>query len=220
MFFQQTGVAAAGSNEVNMIGTSTTTSGANVGRSIPINSNTNIKVGMSVSGTNIAVGTLVSAVISAISVTLDTLPTSAITTGTTLTFSENNNAFIESGQAITNSGWAGGKTVVSSYGYEGSTTLITTTDCVTGGTRALVFASDDIKCNYVRKPIDIAWGYTTVNSVALYDSSTSVNSELHESEETSLVIRVLALAGISIKDTSIYQIATAEENKKIQQEKQ
>jgi hypothetical protein len=42
---------------------------------------------------------------------------------------------------------------------------------------------------------------------------------LHPSEENNLVIKILALAGITIKDPFIYQMATAEDNKNIQQEK-
>ena len=44
--------------------------------------------------------------------------------------------------------------------------------------------------------------------------------ELHESEETDLVFKILALAGIVIKDPGLYQQAAAEEVKQIQQEKQ
>ena len=44
--------------------------------------------------------------------------------------------------------------------------------------------------------------------------------ELHPSEETKLVMKILQLAGIAIKDPNLYQIAGAEDNKNIQQEKQ
>ena len=47
----------------------------------------------------------------------------------------------------------------------------------------------------------------------------SVNFDLHVSEETDLVKKILLLAGITIKDPSLYQIATTEDNKNIQQEK-
>ena len=53
----------------------------------------------------------------------------------------------------------------------------------------------------------------------LYDSTNSVNFELHPSEETKLVIKILGLAGITLKDSELYQIAGAEDNKNIQQEK-
>ena len=54
----------------------------------------------------------------------------------------------------------------------------------------------------------------------LYDSTNSVDFELHPSEETKLVIKILSLSGITLKDPSLYQIAGAEDNKNIQQEKQ
>ena len=39
-------------------------------------------------------------------------------------------------------------------------------------------------------------------------------------EETELVIKILSLAGITIKDQGLYQIAAGEDVKNIQQEKQ
>ena len=44
--------------------------------------------------------------------------------------------------------------------------------------------------------------------------------ELHPSEEVNLVIKILGLAGITLKDPGLYQIAGTEDNKNIQQEKQ
>jgi len=147
--------------------------------------------------------------------TLSQLPSSGLQ-GTSLTFNEENSlSYIEPGQAVTGSGVQASTTVSAVNGN-----VITLSKDLTNGTVvALTFASDDIKCHYIRKPIDVAWNYNTVNSTALYNASTSTNFELHESEETQLVIKILALAGISMKDQSIYQIATAEENRTIQQEK-
>jgi hypothetical protein len=72
---------------------------------------------------------------------------------------------------------------------------------------------------YIRKPATVSWGYVVLNDKALYNSNTSVNFELHDSEETELVIKILSLAGISIEDMALYQIAEAEDAKDIQQEK-
>ena len=80
--------------------------------------------------------------------------------------------------------------------------------------------ADFITVDYIRKPLNAKWAWQIINGNQLYDESNSVNFELHPSEETKLVIKILALAGITIKDTSVYQIATAEDNKNIQQEKQ
>ena len=76
-----------------------------------------------------------------------------------------------------------------------------------------------ITIQYYRKPAPINWGFNVIDQNALYDPSKSINFELHASEENNLVIKILALAGIAMKDPSIYQIASAEDNKNIQQEK-
>ena len=76
-----------------------------------------------------------------------------------------------------------------------------------------------VKCNYIRKPATVKWGYNIVLDNALYNSSTSVDFELHPSEETELVIKVLELAGISTRELQLYQVAANEEIKNTQQEK-
>ena len=75
---------------------------------------------------------------------------------------------------------------------------------------------DPIIVNYIRRPEDAAWASIS----GLYNEGNSVNFELHPSEETKLVIKILGLAGITLKDPNLYQIAGAEDNKNIQQEKQ
>jgi len=76
-----------------------------------------------------------------------------------------------------------------------------------------------VNATYIKKPITVEWAYTNVNGNAMYNAGNSQNFELHESEETTLVIKVLLYAGISIKDASISQTADAKETKKITQEK-
>ena len=75
------------------------------------------------------------------------------------------------------------------------------------------------KIDYLRKPATVSWVGTNVNGVPLYDANTSTNFELHPSEETELVIKILELAGLLIKDPSIYQAAVADQAKSVQQEK-
>jgi len=79
---------------------------------------------------------------------------------------------------------------------------------------------DKVYISYVRKPIPAFWGYNVIGENALHDPDKSVNFQLHASEENNLVVKILALAGIAMKDPSIYQIASAEDNKNIQQQKQ
>jgi len=73
---------------------------------------------------------------------------------------------------------------------------------------------------YYKKPVKVEWSSVTVIGNEMYDSTNSVNFELHPSEETKLVIKVLSLAGITLKDPALHQGAEQQDNKNIQQEKQ
>ena len=77
-----------------------------------------------------------------------------------------------------------------------------------------------INASYIRKPAKVNWNSYTLSGSDLYDSTNSDHFELHPSEETKLVIKILGLAGITLKDPALYQAAVAEDNKNIQQEKQ
>ena len=72
---------------------------------------------------------------------------------------------------------------------------------------------------YIKRPATVQWGYQIVFNEALYDASSTINFELHPSEESELVIKILELCGILIKDLSLYQIFDKEEQQTIQQQK-
>ena len=76
-----------------------------------------------------------------------------------------------------------------------------------------------VTCNYIKKPSDVNWGYNVIAGKALYNATTAINFELHGSEETKLVIKILELAGIVINKQDIVSIASQKEASKIQQEK-
>ena len=81
----------------------------------------------------------------------------------------------------------------------------------------------DITINYIKRPEDANWTYIIVGEKPLVHNLPSVgyrDFELHPSEETKLVVKILSLAGITLKDPLLYQAAGAEDNKNIQQEKQ
>ena len=80
-------------------------------------------------------------------------------------------------------------------------------------------ANDRIQVHYIKKPATVAWGYIVTSGTSVYNSSTSTNFELHESEEVNLVNRILVLSGIMIKDPTLTQIMSQEEVNDIQQEK-
>jgi len=89
--------------------------------------------------------------------------------------------------------------------------------------------------DYIRKPLDPKWGYTAgVNGSYIYDSRTileaqeeeddytanmgSTDFELHNSEETDLVIKILGYAGVIIKDPLVVQVAQQQEVNNINQD--
>jgi hypothetical protein len=80
-------------------------------------------------------------------------------------------------------------------------------------------ASDSVVCNYIARPTKVEWAFTTVLDEALYNATLATDFELHESEESELVIKILELAGITIKDPQLYPIAAQEEAQNVQQEK-
>ena len=75
---------------------------------------------------------------------------------------------------------------------------------------------------YIKKPKKANWTYILVGEKALYNKSASDHQdfELHPSEETELVLKILSLAGITLQDDGMYQIASSEDNQNRQQEKQ
>ena len=84
-------------------------------------------------------------------------------------------------------------------------------------------SNDSVYINYIRKPKKPNWTYLISGSKnALYNPSATDHQdfELHSSEENNLVLKVLQLAGISIKDFQLTGVAAQEEMKGIQQEKQ
>lgn len=82
---------------------------------------------------------------------------------------------------------------------------------------ALIVANVDM--NYIKKPDQVTWNYSTVLGEALYNSSGSHDFKIHATEETKLVIKILELAGLLIQDIGTYQVADKEDKQKIQQEK-
>ena len=76
-----------------------------------------------------------------------------------------------------------------------------------------------VTCNLISKPATVNWQYNVINNSALYTPTGTVDFELHESEEQTLVNKILQLAGVSIKDYNLAKAAGEQEVKEIQQEK-
>ena len=77
-----------------------------------------------------------------------------------------------------------------------------------------------ISCNYIKKPTRPEWAYVVVNEKALYNATTSVSFELHPSDESELVYKILSLAGIVIAKPGLGTYGDQQTTSQITQEKQ
>ena len=78
---------------------------------------------------------------------------------------------------------------------------------------------NNVQVEYVRKPLSPVWGFIVNSSLGYYEYDTtnynpgvspatgSRNFELHESEQTEVILKILQYAGIIIRDPQIAQAA-------------
>ena len=78
----------------------------------------------------------------------------------------------------------------------------------------------NVRIDYTNKPSTPKWAYVVLNEKALYNANESENFQLHQSEESELVYRILAYAGVAINKPTLTQVAAGLEQAKVQQEKQ
>jgi hypothetical protein len=66
-----------------------------------------------------------------------------------------------------------------------------------------------ISCTYVRKPYNPVWNFTATAPTYqyVYNPGTSQNFDLHPTEQTNLITRILLYSGIVIKDPQVIQVA-------------
>ena len=81
------------------------------------------------------------------------------------------------------------------------------------------YTTSNVACNYIAKPTPAVWGYAVVLGNALYNSTNSTDFELHPSEENTLVMKILELAGIAMNKPEITQVAMNKNAQETQQEK-
>ena len=69
-----------------------------------------------------------------------------------------------------------------------------------------------IDTSFIKKPLNINWNFVPDESLGIfvYTSSGTVDFELHSSEQTEVILRILAYAGIVIRDPQIIQAASAQ----------
>ena len=83
-----------------------------------------------------------------------------------------------------------------------------------------VQGEENVYISYIKKPSKAEWNGVQLGNTLMYEPGISNNFDLHVSEETKLVVKILQLASIAMKDAELYQVAAAEDIKNTQQEKQ
>jgi len=119
------------------------------------------------------------------------------------------------------------KTLAESGYLERSTLTQGTTDSPyftrTGNTIVLYpvkGGSDVITIEYYKKiSADPVWGGTTINGSLVNNAGATTDFELHESEESELITKILMLAGVAVRAADVSQAATMM-NQQIKQSEQ
>ena len=75
--------------------------------------------------------------------------------------------------------------------------------------------SGTLTSNYIKAPADVVWNFTIPSGQNYYeyDPSGSIDFEIHVSEQTEVILKILLYAGVVIEDPSIVQAAAAQVQK-------
>ena len=77
---------------------------------------------------------------------------------------------------------------------------------------------NSVQVDYLRKPNDVIWGFTpgllgqylyNTSAYSLTNPTGSTNFEIHESEQTEVILKILLYSGIIIRDPEVVQTAAA-----------
>jgi hypothetical protein len=91
------------------------------------------------------------------------------------------------------------------YTYENNVIQLYPTT-IAGGT-------NDIQLNYLKYPTNVKWGFTIDTELGnyIYNAQSSVDFELHQSDEPMLVDKILGYAGVMTRDQLALQFAAGKE---------
>jgi hypothetical protein len=71
----------------------------------------------------------------------------------------------------------------------------------------------NVAATYVRYPVDPKWDYVTlINGEPMYNAAGSVDFEVAEDDEPTLVNKILEKAGLSIREPEVYKTASMNDN--------
>ena len=84
-----------------------------------------------------------------------------------------------------------------------------------------LYLTSKVEISYIKKPSKPNWNYQVINEKPFFlNDDDSNNFDLHQSDESELVYKILALAGIMTEKPQLIQAAVGLEGAKVQQEKQ
>tara|TARA_B110000858_G_scaffold175491_1_gene208906 strand:+ start:258 stop:989 length:732 start_codon:yes stop_codon:yes gene_type:complete len=97
-------------------------------------------------------------------------------------------------------------------------------DSMTNGEDIEVFNSTGqlttgVTCEYIVKPAKVEWGYSIIGGKAMYNANRSADSNLHASEESAFVDKILVLAGLTLRSPEISNIAIETQKQEVASEK-
>ena len=77
----------------------------------------------------------------------------------------------------------------------------------------IVNGTNDIQLNFLKYPTDVKWGFTIDTELGnyIYNAQSSVDFELHQSDEPMLVDKILGYAGVMTRDQLALQLANSKE---------
>ena len=67
----------------------------------------------------------------------------------------------------------------------------------------------NLEVSFIQKPTEAAWKFTVDANTGVFIESSSDDIDLHDSEQSEVILKVLMYAGVVIKDMEIVQIASA-----------
>jgi len=73
-------------------------------------------------------------------------------------------------------------------------------------------------CNYLRKPVDPIWGYTTVSGDPVYNQASSTNFEISENDEVDLIIKICKYSGLAIREPEVVSAMDNKESVELQKD--
>jgi hypothetical protein len=72
-----------------------------------------------------------------------------------------------------------------------------------------------VSISYIRRPLDVVWGYSQSGNAYIYDPTSSTWPELDATEQVNYILKILMYMGIIVNDPLIIQ-AAAQESQKIE----